>query len=166
MSYDNKWWQRDTESILLLYFYDGQTMCHIYKFQIYPRVSLRICPSVSVCHSLLLPYMDKLSGMWEDSWHGRHTSELTKTCCCLTVPTEEIEKLKTLQTRLLFQKYIKCTPLLCWKERTDYNQCILRNEWLLTFDRKMAGRIDGWIKTDRQTDRYITRQEINGETGR
>ncbi len=133
--------------------------CVIYTSFRYIREFLwESCPSVSVCHSLLLPYMDKLSGMWEDSWHGRHTSELTKTCCCLTVPTEEIEKLKTLQTRLLFQKYIKCTPLLCWKECTDYNQCILRNEWLLTFDRKMAGRIDGWIKTDRQTDTSLDRK--------
>lgn len=150
MSYDNKWWQREHRVHTVVVFLWWSNHVSYIQVSDYIRGFLwESCPSVSVCHSLLLPYMDKLSGMWEDSWHGRHTSELTKTCCCLTVPTEEIEKLKTLQTRLLFQKYIKCTPLLCWKECTDYNQCILRNECLLTFDRKTDGRIDGWIKTDR-----------------
>jgi len=81
-------------------FYDDQTMwLGSFSSLSFINADFTLCPKVCrrklafsqcVCHSLLLPYMDKLSGMWEDSWHGRHTSELTKTCCCLTVLTEEI----------------------------------------------------------------------------
>ncbi len=139
----------NTESILLLYFYDGQTMCHIYKFQTISESFFENLP-LSQCVPLSAPALHgqalrNVGGQLARQTYLRANKDLLLPYCTHWGD----RKIKDPADKVAVSEIHKMYTIIVLKWMY-WLQSMYTAKWM-TLD----GWTDRWMDKDRQTDRQI-----------